>query len=146
MHTFGWYLREMIDDVRAKHGIPIISGPLPQNNFRGKTFQTDWPFARDAEAVAKQKSVEYIDHTKYTVDRFQALGSSVVNKYFPEDHTHTNDAGARGMYPVCIWRGGFDADPYLIVAAETFVTAALCAKSQIGKYISEKGRAVKQQC
>jgi rhamnogalacturonan acetylesterase len=88
----------MVDNVRSKKAIPLISGPLPQNNFRGTTFQSDWPFAKDSEAVAKQKSVDYIDHTKYSVKRFQAMGPDAVNKLFPQDHTHTNDAGAKGGY------------------------------------------------
>jgi rhamnogalacturonan acetylesterase len=88
----------MIDDVRSKQGIPLISGPVPQNNFRNTVFQTDWPFAKDSQAAAKQKAAEYIDHTKYTVERYQALGPKVVNSYFPQDHTHTNAIGARGTY------------------------------------------------
>jgi rhamnogalacturonan acetylesterase len=96
VHTFGWYLRQMIKDVEAKKGIPLLSGMVPTNTFRGGKFRTDWPMASDTAAVAKQAGVEYIDHTKYTAARFQSLGDVAVKRFFPRDSTHTNSAGARG--------------------------------------------------
>jgi len=96
VHTFGWYLRQMVKDVHAKRAIPLLSGMVPTNTFRGGKFRTDWPMASDTAAVAKQEGVEYIDHTKYTAARFQGLGEAAVKRFFPRDSTHTNSAGARG--------------------------------------------------
>jgi rhamnogalacturonan acetylesterase len=83
--------------------------------------------ATDAQTVAKQEGAEYIDHTRYTVLRFQALGEKGVKAYFPQDSTHTNEAGAR-------------------VNAETFVTALKCAKSKASPYTSPRGQALLQKC
>ena len=96
VHTFGWYLRQMINDAKAKNTIPLISGMVPTNSFRGGTFRKDWPMANSAATVAKEENVEYIDHTKYTSERFQALGEGAVKAFFPTDSTHTNAAGAKG--------------------------------------------------
>jgi len=127
VHTFGWYLRQMVHDVQAKKAIPLLSGMVPTNTFRGGKFRTDWPMASDTAAVAKQEGVEYIDHTKYSAARFQALGEVAVKRFFPRDSTHTNSAGAR-------------------VNAETFVTALKCARSKAATYIGTKGQALSQKC
>jgi len=126
-HTFGWYLRQMINDAKERRAIPLVSGMVPTNSFQGGKMRTNWPFARDAELVARQEGVEFIDHTKYTVQRYQGLGEREVAKLFPKDHTHTNAQGAR-------------------INTETFITALKCAKSKAAAYIGPKGQAVSQKC
>jgi len=66
-----------------------------RNYWSNGTLQSDWPFAGYAAKVAKQTQVEYIDHTKYSVKRFGAMGGAEAKKYFPNDNTHTNAPGAR---------------------------------------------------
>jgi rhamnogalacturonan acetylesterase len=51
VHSFGWYLRKMIADVRAKGGIPLISGMVNRNYWSGNTLQSAWPFATYAQQV-----------------------------------------------------------------------------------------------
>ncbi|KAH6667475.1 SGNH hydrolase-type esterase domain-containing protein [Halenospora varia] len=129
VHSFGWYLREMIADVRAKKAIPLLSGMVNRNYWTGTTLQKDWPFATYAEEVAAQTGVEYIDHTDYSVARWQSLGPTVAKTYYPNDNTHTNWPGA-------------------VINAETFVTAVKCdcGTSQLRKYLNAAGKAVKQSC
>ncbi|CRK26034.1 hypothetical protein BN1708_004093 [Verticillium longisporum] len=95
VHTFGWYLREMIADVKAKGATPIISGMVNRNYWNGNTLRTDWPFATYAQQVAKAAGVEYLDHTKYFVALFQSFGPTKAKTYFPNDNTHTNWDGAK---------------------------------------------------
>ncbi|KAH8763757.1 rhamnogalacturonan acetylesterase [Diaporthe sp. PMI_573] len=95
VHTFGWYLRKMIADVKAKNAVPVISGMVPRNYWKGNTLQADWPFADTAKQVAQMAGVQYADHTKYSVAAFQALGPTKAKTYFPNDNTHTNPAGAQ---------------------------------------------------
>ncbi|KAM0214171.1 hypothetical protein ACHAPA_006610 [Fusarium lateritium] len=94
VHTFGWYLRTMIADVKAKGATPIISGMVNRNYWTGNTLQSKWAFADYAKTVANAAGVEYIDHTKYSVATFQALGPTKAKTYFPNDNTHTNWDGA----------------------------------------------------
>jgi rhamnogalacturonan acetylesterase len=141
VHTFGWYLRQMVKDVQAKRAIPLLSGMVPTNSFSSGRFRTNWPMASDTAAVAKQEGVEYIDHTKYTAARFQSLGEGAVKRFFPRDSTHTNSAGARGASRRC--------DRRLLtcsVNAETFVTALKCARSKAATYVGSKGQALTQRC
>lgn len=56
VHSFGWYLRKMIVDVRAVHGIPIISGMVNRNYWTGDVLQSNWPFATYAEQVREESS------------------------------------------------------------------------------------------
>ncbi|PQE15237.1 rhamnogalacturonan acetylesterase protein [Rutstroemia sp. NJR-2017a WRK4] len=95
VYSFGWYLRKMIADVKAKDATPILSGMVPRNYWTGNTLQSTWPFAVYAQEVAAQTSVAYVDHTKYAVNRWQALGPTVAKTYYPNDNTHTNPAGAQ---------------------------------------------------
>jgi rhamnogalacturonan acetylesterase len=53
VHSFGWYLREMIGDVKAKKATPILSGMVPRNYWTGNTLQSTWPFAGYAQQVRK---------------------------------------------------------------------------------------------
>ena len=52
VHTFGWYLKQMIIDVRDRSGIPIISSMTPRNNWDNKTatLQTNYNF-RDLSLI-----------------------------------------------------------------------------------------------
>ncbi|KAI1506294.1 rhamnogalacturonan acetylesterase [Biscogniauxia marginata] len=127
VHTFGWYLREMIADVQARNAIPIISGMVNRNNWDDGTLQSDWDFADYAEQVAEEEGVEWVDHTAYSVAEFQSFGETEAKTYYPEDNTHTNPAGAR-------------------INAETFVQAVkyACGGSSLVLYLSDEGEAVSE--
>ncbi|CAN8101259.1 unnamed protein product [Discula destructiva] len=94
VYTFGAYLRRMIADVQARDAVPIISGMVNRNTWSKGVLQADWPFADWAKQVAEAEGVAYVDHTAYSVALFGAMGEAKADKYFPNDHTHTNPAGA----------------------------------------------------
>lgn len=71
--------------------------------------------------------MQFIDHTKFSVAALQKLGPIEAKKLFPNDNTHTNDAGA-------------------LINAETFVQAAVCAKNSLAEFLSDKGKAVEVTC
>ncbi|KAL0941307.1 rhamnogalacturonan acetylesterase [Colletotrichum truncatum] len=125
VHSFGYYLRGMIADVKAKKAIPVVSGMVNRNYWKGSTLQSNWPFAVYAQEVAQQESVAYVDHTKYSVAAFQAMGQTKATTYFPEDKTHTSWPGAK-------------------INAETFVEALKCGSGGSGlvKYLNAAGKAV----
>ncbi|KAH6718753.1 SGNH hydrolase-type esterase domain-containing protein [Leptodontidium sp. MPI-SDFR-AT-0119] len=118
---------KMIVDVRAKKATPVLSGMVPRNYWSGNTLQSVWPFAVYAQEVAIQTSVEYVGHTKYSVDRWQALGPTTAKTYYPNDNTHTSPAGA-------------------LINAQAFVTALKCANSPLVAYLNSAGTAVNYSC
>jgi rhamnogalacturonan acetylesterase len=124
VHTFGWYLDQMISDVKAKKATPIISGMVPRNYWAGDTLQSSWPFADYAKQIADLRKVEYVDHTGYSVALFQNFGPVKAKTYFPEDNTHTNLEGAK-------------------VNAQTFVQAVKChcgGKSQLVRHLDKAAK------
>ncbi|KAJ8116251.1 hypothetical protein OPT61_g2278 [Boeremia exigua] len=124
VHTFGWYLRKMIADVKAKKATPIISGMVPRNYWGGDVLQADWPFANTAKDVAQKAKVQYVDHTKYSVAAFQAMGPTESKTYYPNDNTHTNPAGAQ-------------------INTKTFVQGVKCgSKITLASYLNANGAAV----
>lgn len=115
VRTFGSYLRQMVRDVRAKRTVPIVAGMDPLMIWMGRgneTLKRDWPWADYAKEVATRERVEWLDHTRYSVDRWQALGRERALEFFPlNDSTHTNAAGAKSRLslPLCgfiRWAGG----------------------------------------
>jgi rhamnogalacturonan acetylesterase len=126
VHTFGWYLDQMISDVKARKATPIISGMVPRNYWTGDTLQSDWAFADYAKQVADARRVEYVDHTGYSVALFQSFGPVKAKTYFPEDNTHTNLEGAR-------------------LNAQTFIQAVKyrCGgKSQLARHLNKAARKI----
>jgi rhamnogalacturonan acetylesterase len=98
IHTYGWYLKQMILDVREKRAIPIISSMTPQNvwNNATSTLRTEYKFRDYAKTVADELKAEFVDHNRYSMRELQDLGPVEAKKLFPRDNTHTNAKGARG--------------------------------------------------
>jgi len=128
VHTFGWYLKQMIVDVRERSAIPIISSMTPQNNWNNATgtLKTDYKYRDYAKTVAEELKAEFVDHNRYSLRELQDLGPTDAKKLFPKDNTHTSAKGAR-------------------VNAEAFVAALRCAQSEMADYLNEDGLAVDTQ-
>jgi rhamnogalacturonan acetylesterase len=94
VYTFGHYLRGMVRDVRARSAVPVISGMVPTMAWTNGTLSTEWPFTRWARETAEQMGAGWIDHTRYSVERFQVLGETEARSMFPLDNTHTDAEGA----------------------------------------------------
>lgn len=98
VHTFGWYLRQMIADVQAIDATPIISSMTPRNYWDSTTaMQSVWDYAEYAAQVAAAEGVVYIDHLNYSIALFEPMGQTVAKTFFPNDNTHTNPRGAELM-------------------------------------------------
>jgi lysophospholipase L1-like esterase len=96
VHTYGWYLRKFIADAKSKGAVPIVLSMIPRNVWKdGKTVRAGNDFGKWAAEVAEQEGVYFIDLNSITADKYDRLGPEKVNEFFPVDHTHTNEAGAR---------------------------------------------------
>ncbi|KAF4275903.1 hypothetical protein KXW98_000671 [Aspergillus fumigatus] len=134
VYTFGHYLRRMIRDVRQAGGVPVLSGMVPVMSWTEDVLRREWAFADYAREVAEEEGVEYIDHTKYAVNRWQAFGSlNATMPYYPlNDYTHTSWSGAE-------------------VNAEALVTAVKCGnfhrwKSQLASYLNRNASRIDYPC
>lgn len=96
VHTYGWYIRKFVRDAKAKGATPIVLSMIPRNEFRdGKVMRADKDYGLWAKQIADEEGVMFIDLNAITADKYDALAPEKVKTFFPGDHTHTNQEGAR---------------------------------------------------
>ncbi len=95
VHTFGWYLRKMIADTKAKGAIPIVMSLTVRNIWKdGRVERGSGKFGQWANEVAISQKVQFLDVTRLIADKYEELGEAKVKELFATDHIHTNPAGA----------------------------------------------------
>lgn len=96
VHTYGWYMRKYVADTRAKGATAIICSPIPRNMFTdGKVHRNDADYGGWSKETAAATGAYFIDLNAIIADQYDRLGADSVKNFFPGDHTHTNEAGAR---------------------------------------------------
>lgn len=108
VHTYGWYLRKMIADTKAKGARPILLSLTVRNIWengkveRGASRYPEW-----TAEVAQQTGVAYVDLTRLVADEYERRGEDKVKPFFPRDHTHTSPEGSHlnASYVVAGLRG-----------------------------------------
>lgn len=100
VHTYGWYLRKFVADAKAKGATPIICSLIPRKGWdaAGKAGRAKGTYGGWAEEAARQEKVGFIDLNELAANKYDELGHDAVMKLFPtvtpDEHTHTNLAGA----------------------------------------------------
>ncbi|MFT2010308.1 rhamnogalacturonan acetylesterase [Pontibacter sp. 13R65] len=98
VHSYGWYLREFINDTRAKGATPVVLSPVPRNTWNnGQANRNNDTYGQWASEAAAQEGVVYIDLNGIIADRYEEEGEAKVRStYFnTTDHTHTIEEGAK---------------------------------------------------
>jgi len=125
VHTYGWYLRKYIADVKAKGATPILCSLVPRKIWvDGKIRRQTDTYRGWAQQVAEQQHIGFVDLNEIIARRYDALGSDAVDKLFGDPHTHTDWDGAV-LNAECVVAGlrALPGDPAV-------------------KYLSDKGRAI----
>ncbi len=95
IHTFGWYIRKMVAEVKARGATPLILSLTVRNIWKdGRVERGSGNYRKLDRELAEQAGVTFVDLTRIVADRYQALGPDKVKELFGSDHTHTNSAGA----------------------------------------------------
>jgi len=99
IHTFGWYLRKMIDDAKAKGVHVILLTPTVRNIWTtgpdGKPhIERDFGYNDWIRQVATQENIPVLELGTVEANRLEALGPDKTAPLFPKDHTHTSPEGA----------------------------------------------------
>ena len=95
VHTYGWYLRKMIADAKARGAAPILLGLTIRNVWRdGKVERAYGRYNQWAADVAKAAGVPFLDVTDLVADKFEAMGEEKVKAIYIQDHTHFSLVGA----------------------------------------------------
>jgi lysophospholipase L1-like esterase len=98
VHSYGWYLRTFVADIKAKGATAIICSRIPGDNWRdGKVVRAANDYAQWAAEAAKASGAFFIDLNALIADHYDKLGQEKVTTTFfgPKDHTHTVAAGAK---------------------------------------------------
>lgn len=96
VHTYGWYMTQFVNDIKAKGATAIICSPIPRNDWKdGKVNRNGGNnYGGWSEQVAKKTNSFFIDLNSITADAYDKLGQETVKPYFPQEHTHTGKVGA----------------------------------------------------
>jgi lysophospholipase L1-like esterase len=95
VYTFGWYLRKMIADVRAKGATPILMTLTKTNQFKdGRIECPAASYRLWTWQTARAGKTAFVDLSRLIADRYQREGPDAVKMQFIDDTVHTNIAGA----------------------------------------------------
>lgn len=96
VHTFGWYVRKMIAETRAKSAMPILMTITIRNLWaEGRVERSSGDYNAWIRQLAEAEKVPLIDHAKLIADHYERIGHTAANAFFPRDHVHTGEDGAR---------------------------------------------------
>jgi len=124
VHTFGWYMRKMIADAKAKGAAPIVLSLTVRNIWKDNRVERGpGKFGEWAAQIAKSEHVMFMDITKLIADKYEQLGEAKVKELFATDHTHTSPAGA-------------ELNASLVVAGLKMLKG-----QPLNRYLSAKGKA-----
>jgi lysophospholipase L1-like esterase len=95
VYTYGWYLRRMIADVRAKGATPILVTLTKTNHFTDGVIECpNGSYRRWAWQTARDAKVAFMDLSRVAADRYQRQGPEAVTAQFIDDTVHSNLTGA----------------------------------------------------
>ena len=93
VHSYGWYMRKYVRDVKARGATPIVCSLVPRKIWKdGRIVRDD--YAGWAAEIAKTEGALFLDLNQIVARRYEALGADKVEGLFGDEHTHTNAAGA----------------------------------------------------
>ena len=101
VHSFGWYMKQFVEETKAKGATPIVCSLIPRKIWAdGKIVRKNqdyFPYGEWAGQVAAAEKVAFVDLNEITARKYDALGESKVAPLFvpmPTEHTHTDWYGA----------------------------------------------------
>ena len=95
VHTYGWYVRKMIADTKAKGATPILLSLTLRNIWKdGRMERSSGRYREWTRQLAESAGISFVDLSRLLADSLQPMGLAQVNGLFGPDHTHTNPAGA----------------------------------------------------
>lgn len=120
VHSYGWYVRQFVDQAKAKGATVIVCPPVPKNSWTdGKVHRNADSWGLWASQAAAQSGAFYIDLNKLICDRYDEEGEAHVKAtYYAADATHTIEAGAKASSE-CVIKGlkataGLKLNDYLL--------------------------------
>lgn len=106
LHTYGYYLRQMIDSARRRGATVVVVSSVPRCDWRdGKIVRGEEQHVTWAAEVANAEHVPFVDANAIIAGVYDPIGRTKIKAlFFPQDNTHTNPAGAR-LNAACVVTG-----------------------------------------
>ena len=97
VHSFGWYEKQIILEVRAKGATPMVCSLIPRNNWKlGLTVRNKNDYAGWAEQIAQSERAPFLDINEIIARTYNTLGEEKVKPLFIVGAgPHTSLAGAQ---------------------------------------------------
>ncbi|MGC3989597.1 MAG: rhamnogalacturonan acetylesterase [Chthoniobacteraceae bacterium] len=98
VHTYGWYLKQLIAETKAAGATPIICSLTPR-----KVWEADGKFkhgdghATWAEQVAQETGTAFVPLNEIIAEKYESLGKARVDTLYvpsPKENLHTGWDGA----------------------------------------------------
>jgi lysophospholipase L1-like esterase len=124
VHTFGWYLRKMIADTKAKGATPVVLSLTLRNVWKDGRIERASRYSKWSAETATAANVAFFDLSTAVADKLEALGAEKTAALYPQDHTHFNAAGADLHAATAV--AGLKKLPSLSIAK--FLSAQGCAQ------------------
>jgi lysophospholipase L1-like esterase len=95
VHTFGWYLKQYVEETRARGATPIVCSLIPRMIWKGdKISRNSGDYGKWAAEVAESEETAFIDLNEIVAREYDEMGPEKVKPLFADPHTHTSRAGA----------------------------------------------------
>jgi lysophospholipase L1-like esterase len=95
VHSFGWYMRKMIAETRAKGATPIVLSLTVRNLWKnGQVERGSGRYSLWSADIARAAGVRFIDLTNLVADQFQTMGEARVKELYQQDYAHFTAEGA----------------------------------------------------
>jgi rhamnogalacturonan acetylesterase len=106
VHSFGWYEKQFITEVRSKGATPMVCSLIPRNSWQnGKAARNANDYGGWAGQAAKAANAPLIDINEIIASEYDKLGQEKVNALFIAGAgPHTSLAGAQ-TNAVCVVAG-----------------------------------------
>lgn len=121
IHTFGWYNRKYVDNIKAKGATPMMLSMTIHNSWKPDASGTlhvalDMRFGPVLWKIAQDDHLQFIDMAPVEATRMESVGKEKASLWFPIDYVHTSPEGAE-------------------LNAQSVVIALEIAKSPLLKYL-----------
>ena len=96
VHSFGWYIRKYVNDVKAKGAVPIVMSLVPRNSWNGKKVNRASPngYGEWARLAAEETGCHFVDHNEIIAQALEKLGPEKAMPLFADGKLHASPVGA----------------------------------------------------
>ncbi len=94
VHTYGWYLRQMIEQARRHGATPIVLSLIPRKIWDGTHIHRE-DYIQWARQAAADDHALFVNLNEIIAEQYEKMGQAAVEPMFADPHTHTSLAGAQ---------------------------------------------------